>query len=606
MMLRTSSRTALGSLAVAFVLATATGAGCAADDAPPFNPDDPRLMGARLEFVSMSAQSLRHNAGVDLTVRYVLDDGTPIDGAPIDFAISGTAGGASLSARSADTSPDGEATVRLTAGASDATFGVSVTPPRGDAITFDIVVLEAASGGIVVRMSYVGMTAFDRFRPFLFRGLDCTALNAAMLPTADRAASPATRITEMPAFAGVTPAPNWTVAVVADYMGSPRAFGCADNIAVTAGMVATVAIALNDLTPPVQFVGVYDLDNYLDFAGVLPPSVESSLRILDELTDDDNIMGSAVTMDYGQDPGAFVLDFAMRETCHWQCGPGEDYGRCSETDHPTGDISALYKQDFTRWSGAQSAFFGGCGAWETAGVPAQNLINDQINMLVPGIILNIAEMVGDLARAIDHAHIHSVLTLSPAVGNMVPLDHRLDTMEIPIHNLAGVLTTYTVTLGDAGLRSLRATTMATVDGTTLLIPAHQFEIDFGALLRYVWLHGVLPLLGYTSTADMLRAWIDCTSVGASLASSVGVLSADTYAGACRTGITAAGALIDTSIGGLVPTDGRLTLMGRATGTMISTERIAQRLDPGTWTGAWGEMTMEMPITGTFTGVRRAR
>lgn len=602
MMLRSSSRGVLGSLAIAFLLAT--GAGCAGDDAPPFNPDDPRLMNARLEFVSMSAQSLRHNASTDLTVRYVLDDGTPIDAAPIAFAITGTAGGASLSARTADTSPDGDATIRLTSGATDATFGVTVTPPRGNAITFDITVLEAESGGIVVQMSYIGMTAFDRFRPFLFRGLNCAGLNPAMLPTADRAASPATRITERPSFAGVTPATNWTVAVVADFMGAPRAFGCADNIPVDAGMVSTVAIALNDLTPPVRFEGVYDLDNRLDFAGVLPPSVASGIALLDELTDDDNIAGSAATMDYGQDPGAFVLDFAMRETCHWQCLAGEDYGSCSEIDHATGDIAQLYKQDFTRWSGAQSAFFGGCGAWETAGIPAQNLINDQINAIVPSVIVHIAQMLGDIARAIDQAHIRSVLTLSPPVGNMVPLNHQLVTMEIPIHNLSGALTTYTVTLSDAGFRTLRASTMATVDGTTLLIPAHQFDIDFGLLLRYVWLHGVLPLLGHTSTAEMLRSWIDCTSVGASLASSVGVLSASSYTSACSAGISAAGALIDTSIGGLVPGDGRLTLMGRATGTMIGSDHIAQRLDMGTWTGAWGEMTMEMPITGTFTGARR--
>ncbi len=604
MMLRSSSRALLGSLAAAFLVVG--GASCSGDSAPPFNPDDPRLMNARLEFVSMQAQSLRHNAAVDLTVRYVLEDGTPISAAPIAYAIAGTGGGAVLSARSADTSPDGEATIRLTAGNMDASFGVTVTPPRGNAITFDLVVLEAESGGIVVRMSYIGMTAFDRFRPFLFRGLDCTALNAMMLPTADRAASPATRITDMPSFAGVTPATNWTVAVVADFMGSPRAFGCADGIPVTAGMVSTVIIALTDLTPPTQFVGVYDLDNHFDFAGALPPTVDTAINIVDELTDDDNIDGSATTMDYGQDPGAFVVDFAMRETCHWECAGGEDYASCSETNHRLGDISALYTRDFTSWSGAQSAFFGGCGAWETAGNPAQILVNDQVDALVPGIIRNIATMIGDVARAIDQAHIRSVLTLSPAVGNMVPLDHQLVTMEIPIHNLSGTLTTYTLTLADVGLRTLRATVTATVDGTTLMIPAHMFELDYGRLVQYIWLHGVLPLLGYTSSADMLRAWVDCDSVGTSLAMSVGILSESAYRSACSAGLTAAGLTLDTSLGGLVPGDGRLTIAGRATGAGIGTDHIATRLEMGTWTGAWGESMMEMPITGTFTGMRRAR
>ena len=309
-------------------------------------------------------------------------------------------------------------------------------------------------------------------------------------------------------------------------------------------------------------------------------------------------------MDWGQDPGAFVTDIVMRQTCHWECMGGEDYGSCSSINHRLGDLRLLYTQDFTSWSGAQSRFFGGCGAWEIAARTSQIWINDQIGTYVPEIVLRFIDSAGDLARAVTMSQIQSVLTLDPEDAGMIPMTHELVTMEVVLRDLGGSSHTVVVNLADAGVMSRTATSAAMASGDELLIPAHTFQIHFGELVQYIYLNHLLPLFGFSSTADMLMEWIDCDSVAAALYEASDLLSEMRYRDACVAGVEAAGDFVDDRIAGLIDVAAVLTISGNARGTELSTEGIAQRLEMGLWTGSWDEAGTAMTIDGTFVGMRR--
>jgi hypothetical protein len=262
-------------------------------------------------------------------------------------------------------------------------------------------------------------------------------LSARSLPTALIAASPVTRITQSPGFVPVDVGTGYVVAVQAKVGTTVSGFGCAGNVAVVANEETRVPVTITDLPELLIVDGVYELDNQLDLGEGLPPSVRVGIDVLAELTDDGDVDGNVATMDYGEDPGAFVVDFAMRETCHWECMAGEDFDTCSEANHPLGDISAIYLQNFRSWSGAEPAFFGGCGAWEDAVVPAQNLVNGQISMVVPDSVTMFGVIAGDLARAISEARIGSRLTVDQPMDGMSTFIHELIDMTVVVHDLEG-------------------------------------------------------------------------------------------------------------------------------------------------------------------------
>jgi hypothetical protein len=223
----------------------------------------------------------------------------------------------------------------------------------------------------------------------------------------------------------------------------------------------------------------------------------------------------------GQDPGAFIVDYIMRQTCHWECLPGEDdFDECSEVNHPIGDMCAIYENNFQSWDRAEqglpSPLFGGCGLWEYAAVPAQNLINDQIEAYVPSFVTNMLNIIGDLSRSINQAHIYSILVMEEEAELGAPFTHTLTEMHVRIRDLDGVYHDFPFDLADVGFTSLTGSETADLTGTTLTLPDHDFALHYGRLLQYIYLHGLLPIIGFDSTADMLAAWIDCGAVATAI------------------------------------------------------------------------------------------
>ena len=573
------------------------------------NGGDPMIPpGAYLEFVSEPTQNLRFSQTAELTVAYLADGevGGPIEGASLDWEIIGTAGGSNLAASQCPTNASGECTVRLASGMSETTFRVRVTPPEGESIEFMIGVADFDAGSILVELEYGGMQMFNPIETFLYDGLDCGSVNLGSLPTALASAVPVARITDRPSFANVEARSGYTVLVVARLAGNPAGFGCTEMITVASGEQTTVTVTINDLSAEPQVTGVYELDNRFDFTAGLPGSVGTAITVLDELTDDNDIRGNPSTEDYGQDPGAFFLEVGMRQICKWDC-MGVDYDLC-EQNHPIGDLEALYTQNFTNWSGAEPAFPGACGVWEFGGEYAQSLINDQIEDLLPGIVTSLAVSLGDVARAINNAQIQSRLIIFPGGGSTPMMRHDLDTMEVTITDLDGMPMTFMINLRDAGFRTGTASFTGTLTGDELQIPMHQFAVNFGELLQFIYTNAVLPALGYTSTAEMLSGWIDCTAIGTQVAEFVSeeiiTIDATNAIDACNDGLVLAGRFLDSQLGTLVTTeDGTLSMAGFGTMGDYNAANLATTISDGQWTGNWGELEATEEFSGTFTGMR---
>ena len=589
-------------------------AGTACSSGNGFDPMDPALQNARLVVTSEPAVTLGPSASTTVALRYEREDGSVIANAPIAFELVGTTADSMLAAREGTTDAAGAVSMAVNAGTSSASFRVVATGPLGETAEVEIVVTTTPAGNLTVRMRYSGMSTLDRFEPFLYRGVSCTGLDPMRLPTADRAATAVTRIDAMPSFAGLTPASNYTVVVRATSGGMLRGIGCVDAVTVENAATASVIVIIRDageMQP--RFDGVYDLDNRLDLGGTLPPSIATALDVLDELTDDTNIRGSFATDDWGQDPGAFVVDMAMRQTCAWECTSGESYSVCADADrnHTLGDLESVYTPGFLTSDVTESRFTGGCAGWDfelTAGVPlyeeAQTLVNEQITAFVPDVVLKIATIAGDLARAFTNANIHSVLSIDGVSGQRPAVVHELVEWKVPLHDLDGVETTYTINLRDAGLTALRRDVTATVDGTTLTIPDHTFALDMGRLLVYVYRSAVLPLLGVTTTAELLATWIDCGALATRLHGISDFVSVADYERYCAAGLTLGGSAIESGLESAIGSIGNLTLRGTTTGAEFDMTMHPRRLVDGLWEGGLAETIMTIDVTGNFTGVRR--
>ena len=572
-----------------------------------------------LEAIGDATRYLEFGEATDLAVRYLDAQGSPIRSAVITYEVTGDARGSRLDASTATTNDQGIATMRLVAGSTTTSFQVQVVPPLGNTVAFHINVSDEEVGTIVVRMSYEGEQSFTTYRALRFTGFACETFNPDELPEADAAAEAVSRLSDRPRFDSVLPGDDYTVTVVAEVDGHPEGFGCVHNVEVLSQQVTEINVRIEDIERLVRIEGTYELESLLDFGETLPPSVTLGIDIFDELTDDHAPdRSSQEDIDEGddmcgQDPGAFIVDYVMRQTCGWECLGGEDFDDCSEINHPLGDLCLLYEENFQSWDGCEqglpSPLIGGCGVWEYAAVPAQRLINEQIERYVPSFVTNMLNIIGDLSRAINDAHIFSLLNLEEQAELGAPFTHTLTEMLVRLRDFDGVFHEYRFDLADVGFSSLTASETADITGARLTLPDHRFSLHFGELIQFIYINGLLPLLGYDSTAEMLQSWIDCNAVAETVHGwfndifgfSPGVGSLRGY---CDSGLVSAGRAIENYLGRAVDTEGTLILAGHATGDEVTEEGLAQTLVDGEWEGQWGEGDDSGEVNGTFTGVHR--
>lgn len=610
------------------LLATvATLSACGGGDDP---IDDPRYLNARLEIVGSPAVNLQFDETATLQVRYLDQEDQPIEGAPIRWAILGEAADSRLAALQSTTDVDGVATMTLTSGTSNTDFEVEVSPPGdGAPVRFAVSVSDEVVGSISVTMTYGGVRTLVSFQAYLFDGVGCPDLSPDRVSDPLRSAPNEPRIDARPAFAGLPPGIDYAVAVVARNERHVAAFGCADSVVVNAGENTEVVVVLDDVELPLDFAGVWSLDNRFDFGGALPPAAESLVNVLGELADDDvtdgfgdpsfehsDMDGDGYAPEYGVDPGAFVADLVMRQTCRWECRSGEDYSSCSNLNHRLGDIAAIYEQTFNTWDGAQSRFFGGCGGWEFVHTDLQNLVNTQAEASVPDFVSAWARLTADLANAITNARIRSELTISDPAGSefTVPIRHELIEMSVPYRPLSGGSEVATFALADAGFMSVPAMETSTVDGATLLIPEHSFDLNFGELAMHIYREVLLPgIFGVASTGELIATWVDCMTVATWLYNEIDALifpvpvpvTVAELEGYCDDALMSAGAALEAELASRIDAPGTLTIAGSALGTDVDTNtgRVGT-LSDGMWMGTFREDATSGEVTGTFEGTRR--
>ncbi len=603
-------------------LLTACGGGKGPDD-------DPRYESARLELVGSPAVNLRYEETTTLRVRYLDQDNQPIEGAPIRWTLVGEAASSRLAALQSATDLGGVAAMTLTSGTSNTNFEVEVSPPAdGAPVRFAVSVSDEAVGSISVTMTYGGTRSLVSFQAYLFDGIGCPSLSPDRISDPLRSAPNEASIDARPAFAGLAPGIDYAVAVVAYNSRHVAAFGCTDAVVVNVGENSEVLVSLDDEALPPDFAGVWSLDNRFDFGGALPPAAQDVVDVLGELADDDvtddfgnpgfertDLDGDGSAPEYGVDPGAFVADLIMRQTCHWECLSGEDYVSCSNVNHKLGDIASIYEETFNTWDGAQSRFFGGCGAWEFVHTDVQNRVNAQAEVSIPGFVAAWARLTADLANAITNARIRSELTISDPAGSefSVPIRHELIEMSVPYRPLSGGSEIATFALADAGFVSIPATGTSTVEGTMLIIPEHRFDLNFGELTLYIYREVLLPgVFGVETTGELIARWVDCTSVAEWLYAELEPLlfplpvpvSVADLEGYCDSAVASAGTALEAELAARLDTPATLTIQGTALGTDIEedTGRVGT-LSDGQWTGTVTEDTTTGDVTGTFVGAR---
>ncbi|MBZ0238311.1 MAG: Ig-like domain-containing protein [Deltaproteobacteria bacterium] len=135
------------------------GAGCSSDDAGPRPPEEGD---AFLTIVGETNVFMENGWQQAIIVRYHDGDNNPLAG-EVDFAIGGSAAGGTLSAPSAITDRDGEATVTVNAGANgDAAFTVSAVAEYAEPVSWRIAVrTEQPNGPLDPQGTYRVSSNFD-------------------------------------------------------------------------------------------------------------------------------------------------------------------------------------------------------------------------------------------------------------------------------------------------------------------------------------------------------------------------------------------------------------------------------------------------------------
>lgn len=595
---------------------SAIGDGGTQHDGPPPNCTVPDL-----SIIAPQDRNLSAQATTELKVRYGCD-GQPYSGMLVSWEIVGDGKGSALSSASSQTDAEGIAGVTLTAGTQSATFQVRASAQGATPLTFSITVSTENVGTISVNMSYSGTVVFTEYLAYLFKNnTQCTAINAFAITGAEQAAPVVTVISAHPQFIAVPAGSGYTVAVVAKKGADTLGFGCTPSVVVTAGQKTDVPVAIEDI--PISYNGVYDLENELDMSGLLPPSVDGVVDILAEMGDDHNVDGSVADDEWGVDPAAFLLDFVYRQFCKWECTSGSDWDSCVLDPHPYGDLKELYRSmrgltPFWDWDGDQPIILGACGILDPTQYPAQKAVQNYVQGLLisylgNSLVWNIAQMMSDLAQAINDMKVASVLTLTDIrPGRQGNFQHVLEVMHVPLHDWSGTLHNIEVDLASAGIGTLSYSGNTTTNNDQkLVIPPHTFQLKFGKLVQYIYLHGLLPLLGYSNSGEMFQDWVNCNSVAQYIYDHLTTLfSVTTLEGYCEAGLQAAGTAIDNGMANWISGSTDFTLQGVAAAAAVDSHRVATQLDgvPPTaeegWDGHWAEGTANADFTGTFTGVRR--
>lgn len=274
------------------LLTAPTFAACAADTDDGYEVPG----GNRLEIVGAPSRAIDERAEHEVEVRYTRNDGSPIDGI-VDFAIEGSAGGATLSGHASQTNADGIARVVVRAG-SQARFNVVAVAPLASPASAEIDVRQMRFGAVEYLATYTGSRVIDTVEAALFTNITCSDL-ARTVPAPRE--TQYTRLRNRSQFENVEAGiPLAIYALGIDRRDNVAAEACAD--VVLEGATTSVEIPLDDVAE--IFGGTYRIDETFDVTGGFSPTLDLVLDILGGLS---------------SDPAAYIVDFVAGrdETPGW-------------------------------------------------------------------------------------------------------------------------------------------------------------------------------------------------------------------------------------------------------------------------------------------------
>ncbi len=272
--------------------------GCAASGDPTSGAQPAERSPRRLEAVGSVPLVLEPYAEQDVAFRYVRADGSPIEGAVIDFSLQGDAGEASLSATAATTDAEGIASVRLRA-AAPARFDVEAAGPGNELATLPVEVRPLAFDDLAFRVGYRGRRIVTHVEAALFGNTRCADLNV-RVPTPDAVRRPALGATERfeNVQVGVTHA---LVALGVDARDYVAAEACVE-VTLDGSDETFVEVTLEDL--PEELGGTYETVERFDVTEGFDPRMDALLEAMRGLS---------------EDPAAYLVDYvaSRSDTPRW-------------------------------------------------------------------------------------------------------------------------------------------------------------------------------------------------------------------------------------------------------------------------------------------------
>lgn len=241
------------------------------------NPD---LEDATLEIVGSDRVAVSTNSETSLRVRYLDQDGAPVNGA-VNFTIQGSDGGATLSGRNIDTDSDGIATINLRS-RDLAQFRIRAAAAAADPVDFMINVTEGDIVTLSVTPEYSGTRAVGQIHTGVFTNYTCGEF-AALVPTPHEVQ--AGRLGETREFSGIdTAAPVAIYSLGYNSRDFVAVFRCYDVDFAGVDMDNDVAFDMADVLDLQG--GVFDMTETFDVTEGFPSSINFILDAATGLTTD--------------------------------------------------------------------------------------------------------------------------------------------------------------------------------------------------------------------------------------------------------------------------------------------------------------------------------
>ncbi len=513
---------------------------------------------AALSLVSPKAPiGLHYGEQVTLLWRYRLQ-GQPAAGVTLNLHIDSDNTGATLSADRVVTNDQGEASVLLTAGASEAAFHVLCTAPMADDLSIDAAVSKYAFGSLDLLVDATEVAgSIAVLRAALVEGSTCAALPPTpKLGPVLRAQQATERRAVLP-FPTLLVQPYSAIGRVEDVRGRLLAYGCVDLPAdlLRTGLHAMVPIPLSLVFP--SPLGTYALSLKLDSKPQAP-------RLWAQMACTSGIGQSLLDAMLSLLPPA---DGDVMQLVAARASQGQD-GCRSGTDNPDDRLQNLLV--------ANSAGTGlGQVAKDAAALQAELQLASQL------------EIYAATNRDILGNHLLKTATLDTGLHSAT---YSLAKLPVP---------------GSSNL-------LLHQDGNVLLLPAHALTLRLPALWRQALEELSLVPRGLDPPARLLRdavekaqssAYIGCDAVAAVLCAGLPQSCSSTVKPACTPAKDALANKLTAEFADPPPDlDFSLAismLMEDPDGTLQ-----AQVLDAGQVTAQTTTFAMPLPFTGTANGIRQ--